>query len=141
LYVLDAEGNAIARFPIICGRNSHLGTKEAEGDQRTPRGEYRICTINHESRFALFFGISYPAPHDARKALADGRIDKACYDEILEAYNNNRRPPWSTPLGGEVGIHGGGIDRDGTRGCIGMKDEDCMTLDKFVQIGTLVEIS
>lgn len=140
LYILDSNDFEITRFPIIIGRNSHLGPKETEGDQRTPRGEYYICNVNHKSQFTLFFGISYPAPVDAKKALEEGRIRKETFDEIIKAHDEGRRPPWDTVLGGEVGIHGGGIDRDGTRGCIGMRDEDCLELEKYIAVGTPVEI-
>ncbi len=130
----------IKTYPIIAGRNSHLGTKEREGDQRTPRGDYYICTINEQSQFTLFFGISYPDINDALRGFESGLLSQVQRDEILEAVSGKERPPWNTPLGGEVGIHGGGIDRDGTRGCIGMYDADVLDLKNYVQLGTEVQL-
>lgn len=137
----NPEGRGIIKtYPIIAGRNSHLGAKEREGDQRTPRGDYYICTINERSQFTLFFGISYPDVKDAMKGFEDGIISPVQKDEILAAAALKQRPPWNTPLGGEVGIHGGGIDRDGTRGCIGMQDADVLDLRKFVKLGMEVQL-
>jgi len=120
------------RFPIICGRNSFEGTKMREGDQRTPRGEYYICYINDKSKFTLFFGLSYPNKEDAQRGLEANLIDEKDFGRISSAIDKKERPPWNTPLGGEVGIHGGGIDRDGTRGCIALKDEDVLILGKYI---------
>lgn len=141
LSLTGRDGSVTAVYPVIAGRNSHEGSKEKEGDQRTPRGTYYICTINEKSQFTLFFGISYPGPEDARKALNENRISEEQYGDIIAACSENRRPLWNTALGGQVGIHGGGIDRDGTRGCIGMKDDDVRELFPFVFMGMPVVIS
>jgi len=117
-----------------------MGTKEREGDQRTPSGKYYVCAINEESRFKLFFGISYPGNIDAENAFKKGIINKEHRVSIFKSISEKRRPPWDTPMGGEIGIHGGGIDRDGTRGCIGMKNGDILELGKYVEMGTVVEI-
>lgn len=131
---------AFKTYPVITGRNSHLGTKEREGDQRTPRGDYYICTINEQSQFTLFFGISYPDVKDALWGFENEIITQEQKEKILRASALKERPPWDTPLGGEVGIHGGGIDRDGTRGCIGMRDEDVLDLKQFIKTGMPVGI-
>ena len=140
LLVLDGEGGTGVEYPVICGRRSHEGSKEIEGDEKTPRGHYYICTINKKSEFTLFFGISYPGAEDARRGLERGLIGEQQYGDIVDAISKGKRPPWNTPLGGEVGIHGGGIDRDGTRGCIGMRDEDVMSLKRYVFSGMPVDI-
>ena len=137
----NPDGRRIVKsYPIIAGRNSHLGSKKREGDQRTPRGDYYICTINEQSQFTLFFGISYPGVRDALWGFEKGMLSQVQKDEIQSAVTRKGRPPWNTPLGGEVGIHGGGIDRDGTRGCIGMRDADVLDLKKYVQLGMEVHI-
>lgn len=140
LDVISPDGSISASFPVIYGRNSHLGTKEREGDQRTPRGKYYVCTINGKSWFTLFFGLSYPGREDAHNAHGEGRIALEALEEIIGCIDKMKRPPWDTPLGGQIGIHGGGIDRDGTRGCIGMKDEDVLKLAEYVKMGTPVVI-
>lgn len=140
LIVLDGEGNAVAAYPVICGRNSPRGTKEAEGDERTPRGEYRICTVNGKSQFCFFYGLSYPGPGDAARGMERGALGQDDFERIMDAHRRGARPPWDTPLGGEIGIHGGGIGRDGTRGCVAMRDEDCLALRDYVGAGTPVKI-
>ncbi|MCE1247062.1 MAG: L,D-transpeptidase [Firmicutes bacterium] len=141
LTLLGADGKKIKEFPIIYGRNSAEGTKEIEGDQKTPRGKYYICYINEQSQFTLFFGLSYPGNIDGVKGYAKGLVN---LDELTEIFLTNRlkqKPPWYTKLGGEIGIHGGGIDRDGTRGCIAMKDEDVIELGSHIFKGMEVEIN
>ncbi|MFP4496771.1 MAG: murein L,D-transpeptidase family protein [Vulcanimicrobiota bacterium] len=140
LHLCSGKGKVIRSFPVICGRNSKEGTKQCEGDQRTPRGNYYICTINEKSQFTLFFGLSYPNPEDAARGLKENLISDEEYKEIITSWKNRQRPPWNTPLGGEIGIHGGGINRDGTQGCIGMKDEDILELKHCLKKGTNVEI-
>ncbi len=140
LYVIDFLGGVVEKFPIITGRKSLEGAKGKEGDERTPRGMYYVCTVNEKSKFTLFFGISYPNKLDALWGLERGVITKEEYSSILDAIERRVRPPWDTPLGGEIGIHGGGIDRDGTRGCIGMKDEDVLMLKRYIGYGSNVYI-
>jgi L,D-peptidoglycan transpeptidase YkuD (ErfK/YbiS/YcfS/YnhG family) len=53
------------------------------------------------------------------------------YDAIIEAINNDRLPPQNTALGGEIYIHGGGIDGNWTRGCIALTNEEMETLFDF----------
>ncbi len=49
-------------------------------------------------------------------------------------------PPWHTPLGGEIGIHGGGTKYDWTYGCIAMSDEDIYRAKEYIRLGTCVNI-
>jgi murein L,D-transpeptidase YafK len=140
LQVKNRNGEPIKRFPVISGLNSYLGKKTSEGDRKTPRGKYYVCTINEKSKFTLFFGLSYPNREDAQNALKEERISEKDYQEILKALADKKRPPWNTPLGGEIGIHGGGIAREGTRGCIGMRDEDVLTLKPYIHMKTEVVI-
>ncbi len=140
LRVFDSTGGLVAEYPVIVGRRTSLGHKNFQGDCRTPRGVYRVCTLNRQSRFTLFFGLSYPGPGDAREALRQGIISGEEFESIIQAHRACRRPPWDTPLGGEIGIHGGGIEREGTRGCVGMRDEDVLELARYVKMGTPVEL-
>lgn len=140
LSVLDCSGAAVAEYPVICGRKSHEGHKRREGDERTPRGDYHICTINEKSMFTVFFGISYPNSEDGQRGLREGVISQRELEAIENAEKVRKRPPWDTGLGGEVGIHGGGIERDGTRGCIGMRDQDALALRKYISPGMPVRL-
>jgi murein L,D-transpeptidase YafK len=140
LLLLDPAARVLRGYDIIAGRSSSEGHKCREGDQRTPRGLYYICTINDRSDFTIFYGISYPGPQDGLEGLHQGLITRDEFEEIQKAAEQEKRPPWNTALGGEVGIHGGGIDRDGTRGCIGMRDEDALALRDYVFNGMQVWI-
>lgn len=82
------------------------GHKFRSGDQRTPEGRYFVCTKKRSKRFHRFLGISYPGPVDARRALRERVISKAQHDRIAGAHRRGRRPPWTTRLGGAIGIHG-----------------------------------
>lgn len=117
-----------------------VGDKFREGDLRTPEGEYFVCSRNVQSRFHLFAGISYPGPKDARRGVESGRISARLGREIEETAAKKVRPPWKTPLGGEIGIHGNGSSSDWTLGCIAVDDEDIERLWFFLQIGTKVVI-
>jgi len=109
----------LRRFPVVLGQNA-AGDKEKEGDRRTPEGTFYICSRNGTSKYHKFMGLSYPAPPDAARGLKSRMISRAEHDAILEAHRKRECPPWKTALGGEVGIHGGGIDRDWTLGCIAL---------------------
>lgn len=107
---------ALGRCPV--------GEKRAEGDGRTPEGCYRICLIKEEGKYGRSLGLNYPGESDARLAFSEGRIDKRTLDNILLAHKENRRPPWGSPLGGEIYIHEGGSANDWTQGCIALNAED-----------------
>jgi len=116
------------------------GDKQKEGDGKTPEGEFYIFTKNAESRFHLSLGLSYPSIDDAKRGLATGAIAKADHDEIVESIGKKIMPPQKTALGGEIYIHGGGVDNDWTWGCTAMKNEDIEELFAVLPIGTAVTI-
>ena len=132
------DGSSCRSFKIALG-NSPVGQKCAEGDGRTPEGEYFVCTRNEQSKFHLALGLSYPSVPDAERAFAETRIDRAQFNVIMEAHLGGKRPPWDTPLGGFIMIHGGGNERI-TAGCIGMNDADIELLFEACPIGTVVHI-
>lgn len=116
------------------------GHKVREGDGRTPEGEYYVCVKNPNSRYYLSLGLSYPDIGDANRGLRDGLITRRQYDEIVQAINGGRRPPWNTPLGGEIFIHGNGAKSDWTLGCIALENRDVRELYDAVPVGTPVVI-
>ena len=121
------------------------GPKLSEGDGRTPEGEYRVCTRNERSRYTLFLGLNYPGPADAHAAFTRGEISHIQLRSIQEAHATGKRPPWDTPLGGQIGIHGGGIAQDdgladSTVGCIALLDDDIQRLWEIAPLGTYVSI-
>ncbi len=116
------------------------GDKEVEGDGRTPEGEFYVFTKNVESRFHLSLGISYPAPEDAKRGLENKLITAEEAEAIRTAIAERGMPPQKTALGGEIYIHGGGIDTDWTDGCVALKDEEITELFNSVPVGTKVRI-
>lgn len=126
-------------FSIGLGR-SPLGHKEREGDCRTPEGSYRVCVKNPKSRFHLSLGLDYPSVEDARRDRGGGVISVAQLEQIECAHRQGRRPPWDTPLGGEIYIHGGLEDTPDSRGCIALLNRDMEILFELISVGTRVEL-
>lgn len=100
------------------------GAKRMQGDGRTPEGSYFICLVKEEGKYGRSLGLSYPNPTDAHLALEEGRIDQRTFDNIQAAHTERRRPPWGSPMGGEIYIHEGGSQRDWTAGCIALNEQD-----------------
>lgn len=117
---------------IALGREP-AGAKEAEGDGRTPEGEYSVCLVKEQGKYGRSLGLSYPNPADAQRAFAQNRIDAATLANILLAHAENRRPPWGSPLGGEIYIHEGGSQHDWTQGCIALEEADMDELFPYHQ--------
>lgn len=101
-----------------------VGSKEAEGDGRTPEGTYFICLVKERGKYGRSLALSYPGPQDAARALELGRIDQRTYRNVLLAHEQHRRPPWGSPLGGEIYLHEGGSGRDWTQGCVALEPSD-----------------
>jgi len=125
--------------PVALGR-SPVGNKEREGDCHTPEGTYYVCAKNDQSDFYLFLGLSYPNKEDAARGLKDKLIPQEQYDKICEAITEQRRPPWTTPLGGLIGIHGHGAKGDWTAGCVAVENEEMELLFGLCDEKTPVEI-
>ena len=133
-----------------------LGAKWAEGDLKTPEGEYRVLgqslgPFDDEGwrRFlgAAWIRLDYPNGFDARLAFAEGRITQAVRDKIVAARPRGAMPPQDTPLGGGIGIHGwagDGWDPAGDRaltwGCLSLNKDDLLACYKEVKKGTPVVI-
>lgn len=129
----------LAEFPIALGSRPE-GDKEREGDRKTPEGSFYVCEKHYSPRFYLFLGLSYPAPDDAERGKLRGLIDESQYRAILQAHQEGRCPPWDTPLGGAIGIHGGGTHRDWTLGCIALDNAHIELLYVLLPVGTKVQI-
>ena len=95
----------------------------------------------------LFFGIDYPRPEHAERALEAGRINEGDYQRILLASQRRESPPQDTLLGGHIGIHGlGAGDRrihegfDWTQGCIALTNAQVIRLSRWIFHGMRVEV-
>jgi L,D-peptidoglycan transpeptidase YkuD (ErfK/YbiS/YcfS/YnhG family) len=49
-------------------------------------------------------------------------------------------PPQDTALGSEIYIHGGGVEKDWTRGCVALEDSEMLELFETIPHGTRVMI-
>ena len=139
LTAYGADGRVLKSFPAIVGRQPE-GTKIREGDERTPEGEYTVCFKNPQSRFHLSLGLSYPNASDAARGLREGSITQLQYREIVDAHDAGRVPPWKTALGGEIFIHGGMEERQGTAGCVAISNDAIEELFPQIALGTPVTI-
>lgn len=138
LEVYDGD-KLIKTFTVVLGF-APSGDKEIEGDGKTPEGEFYVFTKNAESKFHLSLGLSYPSKEDATRGLAVGVITRSERDEIVSAVDNKTMPPQKTALGGEIYIHGGGIESDWTQGCVALGNEEIEELFGAIPVGTQVTI-
>jgi lipoprotein-anchoring transpeptidase ErfK/SrfK len=146
LQVLEGD-RVIATFNgIAIGRFGKTYFK-TRGDNKTPLGNFRIGWIGKQTRYHRFLGLTYPDMEAADRALVDGRIDEAQWQEIRRAVQAGRTPPQNTPLGGLIGIHGVGngdleVHREynWTNGCVALTNAQIDVLAEWAKIGTPVEI-
>lgn len=138
LRVLSA-GSVIAQYPIGLGFQPR-GDKVRQGDGATPEGEYRVCIKNPQSRYYLSLGLTYPNARDAARGRAAGLLSPAEEQSILQALERGHCPPWNTPLGGEIFLHGRGSATDWTLGCIALDDPHMKVLFHNIDVGARVTI-
>ena len=140
---LRFDGTPVKTYPVALGFAPE-GDKAREGDGRTPEGRFRIVEALPEppaDRYgARSLRIDYPLPEDARRGRRQGLIDAATEKAIRAAHAASRMPPQTTPLGGSIRIHGGGVGEDWTLGCIAMRDADIVELYRHVRVGTEVVV-
>jgi murein L,D-transpeptidase YafK len=113
-------------YDVALGGNP-LGTKQRQGDSRTPEGRYVIDLKNDASRFHLSLRISYPDAADRARAAAAG-----------------------VSPGGDIFVHGlpngyGWLGaahraRDWTDGCIAVTDTEIEEIWSLVGTDTPIEI-
>jgi murein L,D-transpeptidase YafK len=123
---LLSKENVIKTYKIALGRNSE-GTKEKDGDNKTPEGIYKIDSRNEKSAYHLSLHISYPNEDDIKRAKGLG-----------------------VSPGGNIMIHGirngfgwlGSFHTwlDWTKGCIAVTNKEIEEICKLVPNGTVVEI-
>ena len=121
------RGETLLReYRVSLGFNP-VGTKEIEGDGKTPEGSYVIDKRNSKSQYHLSLHISYPTAEQVTKAKVKG-----------------------VNPGGLIMIHGirnglGAIGRlhlltDWTAGCVAVTNEDIEEIWRVVPNGTPIEI-
>lgn len=137
---LYAGEKVVRVYPAKIGRNAN-DDKVRQGDNCTPEGRFYICTKNPRSKFHLSMGISYPNIEDAERGLRNGLIDRKQYEAIVKRNKRRTIPPWNTPLGGEIFIHGEGEIWDFTYGCVAIANRHIDELFSVIPVGTAVEIT
>jgi uncharacterized protein YijF (DUF1287 family) len=134
---------AVKTYPVSLGFTP-VGDKKKQGDGRTPEGEYFICEMLDEDlapRYgARSMRISYPSIKDAKRGLEKGLVTQAQHDAIVAAIEKGEMPPQNTKLGSSIRIHGGGVGKDWTAGCIALRDEDAIEIYDAVVPGTKVTV-
>ncbi len=142
---LMSDKKKLKTYTISLGFNP-LDDKHKRGDGCTPEGRFYICEMLSDPQPKEKYGsrsmrISYPDIEDARRGLKDKIISTSDYHTILRQVNSMKKPLQNTILGGSIRIHGGGIGRDWTLGCIAMNDSDINELfSKIPARNTMVEI-
>lgn len=122
---LMRRGEVIKSYRVSLGKKS--GTKEYEGDQRTPEGLYWINWRKPSNNYNLSMHISYPNANDLKRSEELG-----------------------LPPGGMIMLHGTPTDEeypewffntlDWTEGCIALTNNDMQEVWTTVKDGTLIEI-
>jgi murein L,D-transpeptidase YafK len=113
--------------------------KRRAGDRATPEGEYRVCGKKPHAAYYIALVLSYPNLADAELALKERRISRRQYERIRAAGGGDC-PPFDTPLGGLVEIHGEGSGADWTWGCIALDNPEMRALYDMTPVGTPVLI-
>lgn len=128
--------------------DSGPGDKRVSGDHKTPEGSFYITqklVLDPADPYlgSRWMRLSYPNIEDAQRGLNSGLINKAAYNEIVNAINNGQTPPQNTALGGGIGIHGGSTSALGTNwtyGCVGLSNKDVQDFYSYVKVGAKVTI-
>jgi len=139
LQVFDGESLVHTYENIAIGSNG-AAHRRMLGDEQTPLGTFRIANIREETRYHRFFALNYPALDDAIRAYEDGRISQGDLEAIRHAHEQGMEPPSSTPLGGNIGIHGLGNgdpkvheDFNWTDGCIALTNDQVDDLALWIR--------
>lgn len=121
-----ANSRKLKSYRVALGRNP-VGSKQQEGDMKTPEGIYKIDSRNPQSAYHLALHISYPSDED--KAGAAERGVSAGFDIMIHGIQNGMG--W---IGAFHRLH------DWTAGCIALTDEEIEELWRVTPDGTAVEL-
>lgn len=130
-------------YEIALGTNKSLDAKLKNKDNLTPEGIYYIVektSYGSPKRFlgTRWLGLNYPNYEDAKHGFKEGLITSSDFLAIEKAALDRVQPPQHTPLGGMIGIHGGGspfLGSSWTNGSIGMYNKDVEELFEFIPLG------
>lgn len=126
-YVLAVqdEGRIVKRYPVALGQNP-VNRKLCQDRASTPEGRYRIINLQPEATFFKAYDIDYPTPRD--------------WDRYDFAASHGLLPAGDPPIGGEIQIHGKGIETNWTWGCIALRNEDMVELFHHPELASGAEV-
>lgn len=131
-YVLEVrdQGQVVKRYPIALGHNP-VDRKLHQDNSTTPEGVYKISGVHPNTRFYDAYDVSYP-----------NAVDRFRYTFAAQHDALPKRSHGLADIGGDIQIHGCGIRRNWTFGCIALRDEDMDELFKHDELGmgTPIEI-
>jgi lipoprotein-anchoring transpeptidase ErfK/SrfK len=104
-------GRALKRYPVALGRSPRR-RKLHQDNASTPEGIYRVTALRPRATFHKALDIYYPNAAD--------RVRYAfCLDSgLIDARGG------APGIGGEIQVHGRGIETNWTYGCIALRDAD-----------------
>ncbi len=111
LTVLDGN-RAVRRYHVALGADP-VRRKLFQDNATTPEGEYRIRNVQSRATYYRAYDLDYPTVIDRQRHAAGIKAGTVPMDGILPR-----------PIGGEIQIHGGGVARDWTHGCIALRNGD-----------------
>ncbi len=123
---LLSQGKALRTYKVALG-GSPGGTKQQQGDHRTPEGDYILDRRNANSRFYKSIHVSYPKEQDRKTASQHG-VDPGG-DNMVHGLPNG--------FGWLGAVHRA---RDWTDGCIAVTDNEMDEIWELVPDGTPIEI-
>ena len=121
------SGNLKHTFSIELGPY-WIGTKQRQGDRKTPEGKYLITKkkANGQTRYYKALEINYPNGDDRQRFQTD---------------KSAGRLPRSARIGSLIEIHGdGGRGEDWTSGCVALRNNEMDVVFKLAAVGTPVTI-
>jgi lipoprotein-anchoring transpeptidase ErfK/SrfK len=147
LDVFDGD-RLLKTYTVALGTNPSLDTKIKDKDNLTPEGTYYVVektSFGTPRRFlgSRWLGLNYPNFEDAKRGFKERLITSKDFLAVEKAALERVPPPKDTPLGGSIGIHGGGsplLGSSWTNGSIGMYNKDVEELFEYIPLGTEVVI-
>lgn len=124
LTVLD-DGRPVRRFPIALGANP-VNRKLHLDRASTPEGLYHVSGLQREATFYRAYDLNYP-----------NELDRVRYRMLAD---RGELPDPLPDIGGEIQIHGEGIDGNWTWGCIALRNEDMDQLFSRPELGKGVPV-
>jgi murein L,D-transpeptidase YafK len=120
------QGQCVKKYDIALGFSS-VGSKEQEGDGKTPEGKYYISRKNPQSVYHLSLAISYPSAIDQMVAMHKG------FEPGKDIMIHGLRKGF-----GWIGYYHRLLDW--TRGCIAVTNQEIEEIYQATKVGTVIEI-